>query len=256
MDLVDQRLLFLPMQLLLTGLVTVVVWGPGLAGLLARRSLGARFRPLGIAAVAVVAVVFVSGGKPYYVAPIYVLLFAAGGVVLDRKGDRRVRGAVTTLAIAAVVTIPLTLPVLPASELGLIEPINPELGEMVGWPELAATAGGAFASLPDDVRSDAVILTTNYGNAAAIWRHDPDLPVYSAHNSFWLAGPPAATATTVVTVGYPDAVLERFCGSVRRVATVHNDAGLDNHEEGRAVQVCTDLTRSWPAVWDELRHLD
>jgi 4-amino-4-deoxy-L-arabinose transferase-like glycosyltransferase len=252
----DQRLLFLPMQLLLTGLVTVVVWGPGLVALLSRRSLGSRFRPLGLAVVIAVAAVFLAGGKPYYVAPLLVVLFAAGGVALDRGSDRRLRGSMVTIAIAAVVGIPLTLPVLPPSDLGLIEPVNPELGEMVGWPDLVATVRAAHGSLTEAERADAIVLTTNYGSAAAIWRDAPEVAVYSGHNSFWFEGPPPATARVVITVGYPTRILEQHCGSVRQVATVTNSAGLENGEHGRPVQVCTDPTAPWSEIWADLRHFE
>ena len=252
---IDQRLLFLPMQLLLTGLATVVVWGPGLVGLV-RGRLGERFRPVGYAAVILAAAVLVAGGKPYYVAPMYVALFAAGAVVVERAGAGRLRSCVVVLAVVGIVSVPATLPVLPPSALAVVEPINPELGEMVGWPELAATAEAAYADLPADERDDAIILTTNYGNAAAILRDAPDLPVYSGHNSLWFEGPPPTDATTVVAVGFRAAALDRFCSSVDEVAVFDNPAGDANDEHGRPVSICRGPARPWPQLWEELRHFE
>jgi hypothetical protein len=251
----DQRLLFVPMLLLLTGIVTVVVWGPGLVALV-RGSLGSAFRPLGLAALVLVALVVLSGGKPYYVAPYLVVLFGAGAVVLDRVGGRRVRVATILLAVLAVLSVPALLPVLPPSALVAVEPINAELGEMVGWPALAHQVEEVARSLPDDEAAHAVVLTSNYGTAGAIDRMAPELTVHSAHNSLWYAGPPPATATTVITVGMRASRVEQFCGSVEQVGVIDNEAGDANDEHGGSILVCRDLARPWDQLWNELRHFE
>lgn len=247
----DKRLLFVPMLVLLAGVAPIVVWGPGWMWL--RRT---PFAPLAIASVVMAALVFLAGGKPYYLAPLLLPLLAAGAVALDQlgpAGDGRRRSAITILAVTAIVTVPLTLPVLPPSALGAIAPVNPEMGEMIGWPELVAETRGAFASLPANEQAHAVIVTSNYSSATALLRDAPELPAYSAHNSLWFEGPPPDTATTVVTVGYRLDALETWCADARQIGTVTNAAGLANMEADRPIYTCR-LARPWSETWPDLKH--
>ena len=57
----------------------------GLHGLLAGPALRA-FRALGLSCVAAFAILVLLQGKPYYVGPVYPVLFAAGAVPLERSG--------------------------------------------------------------------------------------------------------------------------------------------------------------------------
>jgi hypothetical protein len=244
----DKRLLFFPLVLLLAGLAPIIVWLPGWAWL----SRG-RFRPIAIAAVVVTVVVFLAGGKPYYPAPLILPLLAAGAIVLDRASDARRRVALVVLAITGVITIPFTVPVLPASALDAIKPINPEMGEMIGWPELTKAARDAYAALPTAEREHAVILTGNYGSASALRRFAPELPVVSAHNDLWLEGPPPESATTVLTIGYSPRYLEQLCRSITPIGVVTNDAGLANQEANRTMYRCERGT-PWATIWPSLKH--
>jgi len=244
----DKRLLFFPLVVLLAGLAPIVVWLPGWAWL--RRS---PFRPIAIAAVIIVLAVFVAGGKPYYVGPLLLPLLAAGAIVLDRGTATRRRTGVWVLAVTGLVTIPATLPALPARALDAIKPLNPEMGEMIGWPELVATTRQAYATLSPEEQRHAVILTSNYGSAAALRRGAPELPVASAHNDLWLEGPPPESATTVITVGYSPANLRTLCDAVTPIATITNEAGITNQEANRAVSRCT-RDAPWTSVWGALKH--
>ncbi len=244
----DKRLLFVPLVLLLAGLAPIIVWLPGWLWLFR-----GRFRPIAIAAIVVTLVVFLAGGKPYYPAPLIVPLLAAGAIVVDRGSQARRRTALLVLSVTAVLTIPLTLPVLPTGALGAIEPINPEMGEMVGWPELTKTARDAFAALPSAERAHAVILTSNYGSASALRRLAPELPVVSAHNDLWLEGPPPESATTVLTIGYSPRYLEQLCRAITPVGVVTNDVGLANQEAGRPMYRCERAT-PWATIWPSLKH--
>jgi hypothetical protein len=248
---IGQRLLFVPLVILLAGVAPIIVWWPGWRSLLRDR----RFRALGIAAIVVTVAVFLAGGKPYYVAPIFVPLLAAGAVVLDHASAVRRRTALWVLGITALVTAPLTMPLLPASALDAVKPVNPELEEMVGWPELVSQARAAFDAIPPDERAHTVILADNYGTADAITRAAPELPVYSAQNSHWFDGPPSDAATTVLAVGVRPSSLT-WCGSTQVVGTITNDAGVDNKEFGRPITVCRHLTEPWSQIWNQLKSFD
>jgi hypothetical protein len=245
------RLLFVPLVILLAGVSPIIVWWPGWRSLLR----DTRFRALGIAVIGVVAVVFLTGGKPYYVAPVFVPLLASGAVVLDHATAGRRRTAMWVLGITFLVTLPLTMPLLPASALDAVKPVNPELEEMVGWPELVTQTRAAFDAIPPDERAHTIILADNYGTADAITHDAPDLPVYSAQNSHWFYGPPPSSVTTVLAVGLRPSSMG-WCGATQPVGTIANDAGVDNKEHGRPITVCRGLTQPWPVIWDQLKAFD
>ena len=171
---------------------------------------------------------------------------------MDRADGRRRRRAIWILAVTGLITLPMTMPMLPTSALNIVTPIDPELAEMVGWPELAASVRQAFDALPADERAHTIILTDNYGTAGAISRDDPGLPVYSSQNSHWFDGPPPAGATTVLTVGIRPSGLD-FCGATQTVGEIANPFGVHNKEEGRPIVVCRQLRESWPSLWNRLK---
>ncbi len=112
------------------------------------------FRALGTTFLAILAVVFASGGKSYYVAGALPVLMAAGAIAVDRwivrgtvaaprRSSRRPRARSPSSRV-------LTLPVLPASTLAAtpIPDLYPENAEQVGWPELVSSVRTVVDALP------------------------------------------------------------------------------------------------------------
>ncbi|MBV8463260.1 MAG: glycosyltransferase family 39 protein, partial [Acidimicrobiales bacterium] len=160
---------FIPSQLVVVGPALVVLWLPGLRGLL--RSAFAR--PLGLAYVALVLMYTVTGGKSYYLAGMYFVLFAAGGVCAEQRSETREPsrglGAWPVLIVAgAVVALPLSLPVLPETALakGPWEGnINKDLSATTGWSSLVRQVGAVASGLPPRQRQALVVFTGDYGAA-------------------------------------------------------------------------------------------
>lgn len=213
-----------------------------------------------------------SGAKPYYVAALYPILIGAGAVVLERRWfdpagaarrAGRLRRLFILLAVSLLVSLPLTLPVLPARLGAKFTPVNPVPAETIGWPEFVHTVAGVWHSLPAPQREGAVLFTGNYGEAGAINElgATQGLPTaVSGHNSEWFWGPGNPHATTVVAV-LPGNVTNvhaftALFAHVRLAATIHNDEGVSNQEEGGHVYVCTGPVLSWGALWPSLRHYD
>jgi hypothetical protein len=100
------------------------------------------------------------------------------------------------------------------------------------------------------------VLTSNYGEAGAVHRDRPDIPVYSAQNALYDQSRPPGTVRTVVVVGgqYPE-VRPMFDDCTVR-ARLDNGVGVDNEEQGLPIAVCTGRTSSWAALWPRLHHLD
>ncbi|MHC1558346.1 glycosyltransferase family 39 protein [Actinomycetospora sp. C-140] len=206
-ELFGNRWQFVPMAVLfagvLPGVVLVVV---GLVALLRRPELRP-WRGLGVAVLVTTAAFLVAGGRPYYVAGLYALLFAAGAVALERRPARR-WGRWTTgpvaLVVCGVVTAVLVLPIGPASAKAQTDFTT--MGE-IGWPDLAAGVGERYDALPPDVRARTVVIASSYWTASALAYHRETgglPPVYSPHRGYHDLGVPPGSAPALV-VGEPGA---------------------------------------------------
>ena len=246
-----------PFQLLLVSPLLAPVWIVGLVGLF-REPAWRDVRFVAWAWVALAIVFMASAGKPYYLAGLLPVLVAAGAVRVDgwlSRGRARARRAVLAGAItlSAAVGAVIALPVLPADSLGPVLEMNEDVGETIGWPELARTVAEVRRGAPG-----AVILTQNYGEAGAIDRYGPALGLpsaFSGHNAYGAWGPPRDGSAPVVVVGVRPDVLAEHLRGCRLAARIVNDDEVDNEERGRAVSVCEGPRRAWSEEWDGLRHL-
>jgi Dolichyl-phosphate-mannose-protein mannosyltransferase len=260
----DNRANLLPELVLLLGALTFPVLLAGGWWLL-RSSAARPWRPIGWAAIAVLAVVVLTGGKSYYAVGFLPLLAAAGAIQLDGwlgRGRHGWRAGALALIVAAtaLVTSLLALPLVPVTSLGAtpIPDVYHEAGAQVGWPELVATVDGVVDGLSPDDRARAVVLTANYGQAAAIELLGNGLPpVASGHNGYWDWGPPADSKTLAVLVGgWVPEYWAAYLGPCVPHAIVDNGLGVANDEQGTAVQVCPAIPQPWSVTWPEFRHLD
>jgi 4-amino-4-deoxy-L-arabinose transferase-like glycosyltransferase len=250
-----------PFQVLLVSPPLAPVWIAGLVKLLRDPALRS-VRFLAWAWVVLAAVFMASGGKPYYLAGLLPVLIAAGALAVDgwlARGRARARRAVLAAAVAASAAVcgVIALPVLPAARTGPVIAANADVGETIGWPELARTVAGVVGRLPEGRRRGAVILARNYGEAGAIDRYGPALGLahaYSGHNAYGDWEPPPDGAAPVVAVGLRpgEAAHLRAC---RVAARIDNRAGVDNDERGKAVMICGGPRRPWSQEWPALRHL-
>ena len=212
---------------------------------------------------------FTSGAKPYYIAGTYMYLVPAGMVAIEpalASAARRVRRLILWLGVSLLVSLPLTLPVLPASDIGFTAAVNPVLTETVGWPQLVAEVDRAWYSLTPAQRAVGVIFTNNYGEDGAINELGRPLGLPEAvgdHNNDWWWGPgrPDAQVVLAVAPGPKDTTaydlyLHRYFGSVVQVATITNSEHLHNQEYGGAHLSLHAATAPWDQMWPELRHYD
>ena len=114
-----------------------------------------------------------------------------------------------------------------------------------------------MASLPPRDRALAVILTNDYREASPLELLGSGLPpVYTGHNNYWSWGPPPDDRTIVVHVGdWRPADWSQFFVDCRTVAHIDNGLGLENSEQGKAVDVCLGLRGSWSEIWPALRTI-
>jgi 4-amino-4-deoxy-L-arabinose transferase-like glycosyltransferase len=257
-DGVENRVLFVPMQIAYLSPLFVPVWIAGIRRLW--RDLDLRWaRPVVLAYPVLCVLVVASGGKPYYALPLLLVLTAAGCEPLARW--TRGRGRVATVTVAGVVAVVMsaliTLPVLPADSLSVVNGVNAEQSEQIGWPAFTSAVAAQWSAIPAASRSRAVILTENYGEAGALARYGPahGLPApYSGHmsNADW--GPPPDSANGPVLVVHQSGDIGPHFTGCREVGRVNTGRNVDNQEQGAHITLCAGTAKPWSALWPSLRR--
>lgn len=251
---------FLASLVVLPGPVALWLWVPGLR----RRWRDERFRVLGIAHAVALVVLLAASGKGYYAAPGIAVLLAAGAVALDARPGWSPRRLVVGLVVSALLVAPITLPVLPTSALRVSEDLSDatELGERLGWEDLAATVSDVVRALPPEERERATVLGDNYAVAAAVEFYADAYglpPSGSGHNSAYLWPPPARDDRVVIAIGFGSKRGRRYTRlgelyrDVRRVGTVTNRDRVPNYEFGKPIWVARGPRLPWVEEWERLK---
>jgi 4-amino-4-deoxy-L-arabinose transferase-like glycosyltransferase len=259
----DNRAQFLPLLWLFSGPLLFPVSAAGLAWILPAKTAGP-WRTIGIGALIALALVYLSGGKAYYVIGSVPLFMAAGAIVIDRwlaRGHLRLKaGSFATAAVLSGAFLALlTLPVLSVDAFAKssLPAAVPDTANEIGWTQFVATVEGVVAALPADQRAHAVILTNDYSEASPLVFLGTGLPpVYSGHNAYWAWGPPPPDRTVVIHVGdWRPTDYGQFFTGCHDVAHIDNGLGINNGEQGAAITVCTGLRAPWTVMWPELRTI-
>jgi len=203
-------------------LLSLPVWVAGTAWLLTAER-ARPFRFLGVAFIAVFAMVMLGNGKPYYLAPAFPVAFAAGGVAIESWIARPVlRGmAVALLAAGGAAIAPMALPILDEPTfvryrvaLGAQESADekhekglpPQFqADQHGWEAMASKVAQAYRSLDPAEQRVAILFGGNYGEAGAIDYYGPrwGLPrAVSGHNAYYTwGGPSEGRGAVMIAVG-------------------------------------------------------
>jgi hypothetical protein len=269
---------FILQQALLTDPLAAPIWLAGIWFLL-RDRVGKKYAVLAWAYLTVLAELLYLHGKIYYLAPAYIMLFAAGAVwlelrVLPRTGRWLVPAIATPLIIAAAVALPLAMPVLPVAaavkycrfwDVQAVHVENiplgdlPQLfGDMHGWPEQAAAVAGVYNALPAADRAQAAILAKNYGEASAIDYFGPKLGLPSAisgHNQYGFWGPRGYTGNVVVAIGFTEKFLHQSFSDVQAAATISPLHAMPE-ESNLIIFVCRQPKAPLAQLWRSLIWLD
>jgi hypothetical protein len=255
------RLGFIPFQLIVVSPVLVPVW---VAGLVApfRRVQQRPQRFLSVCFLFLAVVYLLGNGKAYCLASLYPALLGTGGVAVDgwlADSRRRLVALSVAIAASAAVGAVVALPLLPARSLdgSLPKAVNPDLAEMVGWPEYVDAVRAAWLTIPAADRAHAVIFTENYGEAGAIdlLGRPAGLPrAFSGHNGYSEWGRPRDDQTIVLATGFHPAEAAHWFVGCSQVGRVENSAGVENQEQAGPLLVCDGLRRNWAAAWPMLTH--
>ena len=173
-------------------------------------------RPLAIAFLLEELLFGVLKGKPYYLAPAWLPLFAMGGVAVQRIASRWRVVIPALIGATGLVVAPLAAPLLRPdlflryqAALGFAPqklenkrygPLPQHFADQFGWPELHEAVGRARAKLWQG--EVAAVFTQNYGEAGALeLLGSAGLPVVSGHNSYFLWGVPKGLESVLIVGG-------------------------------------------------------
>jgi hypothetical protein len=261
---------FLIEQILMLHPFTWPVWSIGLVALFRRWD--GRYRVLGWTFVACLALFLLIGGKPYYLAPAYPMLFAAGAVAVSTYLRRRSilrTGAITLLLMGGLALSPMGVPVLSPPAMarylaftGLDATVRDETdqpmripqdyADMLGWREQVARVAEVYHALSAAEQKETMIIAANYGEAGAIDHYGPDHglpPAISASGSYYLWGPSNRSGDVAIVIGFARSDATPFfehCTDARPIR--HTWA----RERTVPLLVCRHPHRPLQAVWPTL----
>jgi hypothetical protein len=269
---------FLKQQIMMLLPVSALVWIPGLfCSLFSGRAKS--YRWLGITYLVFLAIMMKLHGKDYYLAPIYPMLFAAGGVfwestIAAHAKLRWLKVAIPVVIIGlGVIAIPLNVPILPVEkvvpymnalgiEMSRTEvqdrgPLPQHFGDEFGWEEMVAATAQVYNGLPPEERAKAGILAGTYGDAGAIdfFGARYGLPKsISPHQNYYYWGPRDYTGEILILLHYNLQDAQRGCQSVQIGPALNHPYAMQ--EEHYTILVCRGsklpLAEAWPRlkVWN------
>jgi hypothetical protein len=126
---------------------------------------------------------------------------------------------------------------------------------MHGWPELAATVARIYDALPPQQRAQAAIVTSNYGEAAAIDFFGKAYglpPALSGHNNYWLWGPRGYSGNVVIDV-HGDCGASEHLFATSRLAARFDPPWVISYEQDIPILVCTGIKVPLATLWPSLR---
>jgi hypothetical protein len=266
---------FLRQQIMMMLPISVLVWIPGLAFLLWSTA-AKKYRCLGITFLAFLAVMMILKGKDYYLAPIYPMLLAAGGVFWEaiigvHPRMRWIKVALPAAVFAfGVIAIPLDVPVLPVDKivpymeaLGVKMsrtevqdrgPLPQHFGDEFGWEEMVAATAEVYYSLPAEERAKTGILAGTYGDAGAIdfFGARYGLPKsISPHQNYYYWGPRQYTGESLILLHYDLAEAQHGCQSVQTGPTLNHRYAMQ--EEHYTILVCRGANKPLGEAWPLLK---
>jgi hypothetical protein len=269
---------FLVEQIVTMHPLTLPIWLTGLYYYLFSRA-GQPYRPLGWIYVVLFVLFVVQNAKFYFLAPAYPMLFAAGGLQVERFVRRRRWGwlkpaYVVILLVGGTVVAPLVaVPALPVETLAKImgaaggdagvEVETRDVGQLpqqfadrFGWETMVATVAGVYHDLPPEERAESCIFTGNYGEAGAVDFFSPqyDLPkAISGHNNYYLWGPGDCTGEVVISIGVPLSRLEVVFDDVEQVDTSDCEYCMPD-EDNLPIYVGRNPKASLQEIWPQVKH--
>lgn len=270
---------FIAGQVLLQNPFSLPIWVAGLLFFLFNRD-GKAFRPLGIIYIVSFLILIINGhSKSEYLSSAYGMLFAGGGVVIERfitqRGWHWLRATyLAILLLTGCVFAPMAMSLLPVETfiryqdaLG-VAPSTPEgkqleklpqfYADMFGWEEKAAAVARVFNTLTPEEKAKCAIFADNYGRCAAIdfFGAKYGLPKsIGNHNSYWIWGPRNTTGEVVIVLGGNPEDHRKSFGEVTVVDTATCSYCMP-YENYLAISLCRRLKIPLQEAWARGKHYE
>jgi 4-amino-4-deoxy-L-arabinose transferase-like glycosyltransferase len=211
--------------------------------------------------------------KDYYLSPAYAGMFALGAVAIEGwLTSRAVRAALIAAplaisAIAAPSAMPILDPPVLATYLRRIRLTSPptenkeqsaipqEFADMLGWRTFVQQMAQAWRALPPEDRARAAIMTSNYGEAAALdyYGAREGLPqAISGHNQYWMWGPRGHDGSVILRAN-ESGILRKRCASLTVVGRFGAPLVMP-YEDGAPILLCRGVNLA--EVWKEVKNFN
>jgi hypothetical protein len=260
---IDQLLMFT---------ISAFVWVAGLIWLI--RSGNAKgFRALGYTYIAVLLIFLLLRGKSYYMAGLYPVLFAAGGISWEESLKRKA-SQIIFIILLALLTLPIlpgAIPIMSAPRLvayfskipakmggealvrwedGRMHPLPQDYADMLGWDELGGIMVKACDTIKDKRRI--MIYCENYGQAGAVdyCGRCHGLPEVVSFSDAYLLWVPDTISRDKDVFMYVNDELGRDVDSL--FANIIVAGSIKNpyaREKGTTVYMCRDPRKNFPEFW-------
>ena len=236
-----------------------------------KSDLGRELRALGLAYLILFAFMIIPNMKTYNLMSSYPILFAGGALLIERssvarKGVFRWFGSkpfIACLVIVSMLLAPLAMPILSPSTLirsyGVSDYQASPNADRFGWSGMASNLSMSYDTLPTDIKSQACIFTSNYGEASAVnfFGRSLGLPkAISGHNNYYVWGPGSCTGQVLITIGVSLSTLKQGYKNVTTLTTLDCQYCI-SYEQILPIFLCTNPNfTSIAALWSSVRHYD
>ena len=267
---------FVAQQINFMNPATLPLWLGGLVWLFGSRA-GRRYCAIGIIYVVTLAEFIILHGKSYYLAPAYPMLFAAGGVAIERVFAARLTWLkpilLATILMAGALFAPVIVPILPPDKLVAymqaihFEPPRTEtshtailpqvFADQFGWEQMVGSVAHVYHHLRPEDEKRAAIFCENYGEAGAIDFFGPKLglpPAISGHQNYFLWGPRDWTGEVMLVLDTNDNDERELFASVEDLGQVVSSPWAMPFEKRRHIYLCRDLKMSVREFWPHVKN--
>jgi hypothetical protein len=215
-------------------------------------------------------------GKSYYLAPAYPMLFAAGGVAVERIFASHFQWLkpvlLSTILLTGALFAPLVVPILPPDKLvGYMRAVHlqpprtetshtaalPQLfADQFGWEQLVGSVAHVYHHLRPEDEKRAAIFCQNYGEAGAIDFLGPKLGLpaaISGHQNYFLWGPRDWTGEVVLVLDTDDKDERKLFASVQDLGQIVSSPWAMPFERRTHIFLCRDLNVSVQELWPRIK---